>query len=278
MPARRSTTTIDVMSQQTFELTAAEAAAYEALFVPNFFAQWVPFLLDAVQVGSGQRLLDVACGTGVVAREALSRVGPNGSVVGLDRTDAMLNVAREVAPAVEWVRGDAADLPFPDAEFDRVVSQMAMMFFPEPGAALAEMRRTVRSDGQVAVLVPGSLASNPPYEIFVDIVTRHAGAEARELVSTYFALGETDRLEAVFAAAGLRVSHCSHPVGRTRDSSIEAAFTAEIEGTPLGGWLSAESRAAILSDCERLMARWSTSEGFDSPFTCNLIVARPDQG
>jgi SAM-dependent methyltransferase len=266
---------MDVMSQHTFELTATEAAAYETLFVPHFFAQWVPFLLDAVDLAPGHRMLDVGCGTGVVAREALSRVGSSGSVVGLDRNDAMLDVARDVAPSIEWVRGDAADLPFPDAGFDRVVSQMAMMFFPDPRAALAEMRRTVRPGGRVAVLVPGALASNPPYEIFVDVVHRHAGAEARQLVSTYFALGDIYRLHAAFTDAGLRVVHFSRPTGWNRNTSIEAAITFEIDATPLGGWLTDAARATILADCERLMAPWSTSRGLECPFSCTLTVAEP---
>ena len=113
-------------TQETFQLTAEMAEAYEARFVPAFFAQWAPRLLDAVGVSPGDRVLDVACGTGIVARTAASRVGPSGSVVGVDLSEAMLAVARRIRPDLRWVRGDAGALPLPDADFDTVVSQMAL--------------------------------------------------------------------------------------------------------------------------------------------------------
>ena len=83
-------------THETFQLTAEAAEVYEAAFVPAFFAQWAPRLLDAAGVGNGHCVLDVACGTGIVARGAADRVGPSGEVVGLDLSDAMLAVARRV--------------------------------------------------------------------------------------------------------------------------------------------------------------------------------------
>ncbi|HZN20326.1 MAG TPA: class I SAM-dependent methyltransferase [Micromonosporaceae bacterium] len=122
---------------ETFQLSAEAAEAYEAQFVPSFFAQWAPRLLDAAGVAAGQDVLDVACGTGIVARGAAERVGPDGSVTGVDRSEEMLAVARRVRPDLRWRHGDAAALPFGDREFDAVVCQMAMMFFPDPVARCA---------------------------------------------------------------------------------------------------------------------------------------------
>src|SRR5262245_52806720 len=99
-------------THETFQLTAEVAEVYEARFVPTFFAQWAPRLLDATGVTRGQQVLDVACGTGVVARAAAERVGAGGSVVGVDTSEAMLAVARRVRPDLAWRRGDAAALPF----------------------------------------------------------------------------------------------------------------------------------------------------------------------
>src|SRR5262245_18402472 len=99
-------------TQETFQLTAEMAEAYEAQFVPAFFAQWAPRLLDAAAVRIGQRVLDVACGTGIVARLAASRVGDSGAVVGLDLNEAMLAVARRIRPDLTWRQGSAEALPF----------------------------------------------------------------------------------------------------------------------------------------------------------------------
>lgn len=262
--------------QETFQLSAEVAEIYEAQFVPAFFAQWAPRLLDAAGVAEGQRVLDVACGTGIVARGAADRVGAAGSVVGLDLSPAMLAVARRIRPDLRWHQGDAAALPFSEAEFDVVVSQMAMMFFADPAAALREMRRVVRPAGTVGVLIPGALTANPPYQLFVDIVTRHAGPAARSLVTTYFALGDLAELVGLFTEAGLRVTAATSPVGESRFGSVDELVTIEIDSTPLGERLAPAARERILADCREAIAPWRTEDGsLRFRFECNLVMARP---
>ena len=94
------------MSTGNLEAQVAAARAYEALFVPALFTQWVPIMVEAAQLKSGQSVLDVACGTGVLARAAYEKVGPDGSVTGLDPGAGMLAVARERCPSVHWREGD----------------------------------------------------------------------------------------------------------------------------------------------------------------------------
>jgi ubiquinone/menaquinone biosynthesis C-methylase UbiE len=259
---------------ETFQLTAEAAEAYEAMFVPAFFAQWPPRLLDAAGVTEGQRVLDVACGTGIVARLAAERVAGAGMVAGADLSEAMLTVARRIRPDIDWRLGDAAALPFADGEFDVAVSQMGMMFFPDPAAALREMRRVVRPTGTVAVLVPGALSANRPYELFVDVVTRHAGAPARSLVTTYFALGDRDHLVRLFSDAGLHVTAASSVVGESRFGSIDELVNVEIDSTPLGERLERGDRERIAADCRDAIAPWLTEDGsLRFAFECNLVVA-----
>src|SRR5512145_434633 len=128
------------MSGPTLEQLIEAANAYEALFVPAIFAQWPPILADAARIQPGQRALDVACGTGALAREVVRRTGANGHVAGLDANPGMLAVARRIAPTVEWHEGRAESLPFADGSFDAVVSQFALMFFTDRRQALREMR------------------------------------------------------------------------------------------------------------------------------------------
>jgi ubiquinone/menaquinone biosynthesis C-methylase UbiE len=263
------------MAQETFQLSAEVAEVYEARFVPAFFAQWATRLLEVAEVTVGQRVLDVACGTGILARTAAERVGPAGSVVGVDLSDAMLTVARRVRPDLDWRQGDAAALPCGDGEFDVVASQMALMFFPDPDAAVREMRRAARPDGTVAVLVPATLAANPAYELFVDVVTRHAGPDARNLVTTYFALGDRDALAGLIGGAGLRVIRAEPTVGQMGFGSIDELVTVEIDSTPLGERLDPSARERILADCRPLFAPWQGADGtlrFD--FESTVVVAR----
>ncbi|HVL97815.1 MAG TPA: methyltransferase domain-containing protein [Egibacteraceae bacterium] len=117
---------------ETFELTREQAEFYEARFVPALFAEWAPLLVDAAAVCPGSSVLDVACGTGVVARTAAARVGEEGRVVGVDRSQGMLEVAGQLAPQAQFRLADAEQLPFEDGSFDMVLCQAGLMFFSDP--------------------------------------------------------------------------------------------------------------------------------------------------
>ena len=134
---------------ETFQITPEQAELYEERFVPALFAHWVDAVLDAAGVRTGQTLLDVACGTGIVARYAAERVGPTGHVTGLDLNPAMLAVASRVSPHLIWQQGDVSALPFDDDTFDVVTSPSAAMFFPDLTGALREMGRVTRPGGTV---------------------------------------------------------------------------------------------------------------------------------
>src|SRR6266540_6772690 len=96
------------------------ATTYEEFFLPALFQQWTPSVLDAAQVVAGQKVLDVACGTGILARATLARVTPGGSVAALDPNPGMLAVATRKEPGIAWRQGVAESLPYPDASFDVV--------------------------------------------------------------------------------------------------------------------------------------------------------------
>ena len=113
--------------------------AYEALFVPALFQQWAPVVAELAQINTGDRVLDIACGTGVLAREAAARTGQKGHVAGLDPHAGMLMVASDLSATIEWREGTAEALPFPDGSFDVVVSQFGLMFFTDRDKAIREM-------------------------------------------------------------------------------------------------------------------------------------------
>lgn len=209
--------TTSTQGSESFQIPIEAAEFYESAFVPAFFAQWAPILSDAAGVTSGQRVLDVACGTGIVARTAADRVAPDGTIVGVDLNGAMLTVARRVRPDIEFRQGSANALPFPDRSFDTVLSQMALMFFPDRPKALQEMARVVTAGGRVAVAVPGALDAQAAFAPFVAMAARHAGPEALSLLSTYFVCGNLDELTALVQSAGLQIvtarTHLGAPTG-----------------------------------------------------------------
>ena len=260
---------------ETFQLTLEQAKAYDDLFVPALFGQWAPQLVSCARVSSGQRVLDVACGTGAVARTAVDAVGPDGQVVGVDLNPAMLEVARASRPDLEWFQGDAEDLPFETGSFDVALCQSALFFFPDPGRAVREMARVVGAGGTVAIQTYSALDEQPAYGPFMDVVANHAGPEARVLLSTYWSLGDSAALAGLTAAAGLEVLETRTSLGVARFSSTDAVAHTEIRATPLADRLDSLAYDRILSDTRELLGSYVGEDGsVRVPIRATMIAAR----
>jgi SAM-dependent methyltransferase len=259
---------------ETFQIPIEAAEFYEAAFVPAFFAQWAPVLCAAAGVAPGHDVLDVACGTGIVARTAADLVGPTGSVTGLDLNEAMLTVARRVRPDLAWRRGDAGTLPFDDHSFDVVLSQMALMFLPDRDRAVREMARVTARGGTVGVLVPSQIERQAAFTPLIDIAARRAGPEAVSLLSSYFVCGGLDRLSAVFEGAGLTVTAARVVTGTYRASSVDAAVANEVESTPLRDRITDDVYEHIREDARVAWAAYTAADGsLSAPFDSDLVVA-----
>ena len=259
----------------TFQITPEQAAAYEELFVPALFAQWAPMMTDLAKIREDQRILDVACGTGVAARAAADLVGGSGSVVGLDLNPAMIEVAARIRPEIEWCQGDASELPFPGESFDAVLCQSALFFFPDVDRALSEMARVVRRGGVVVIQTYAALADQPAYREFDAIVRRVAPGEALGLLDTYWSMGDLAAMGAALERAGLGVVESRTTQGTVRYGTVENLVATEIRATPLAARLSQSQIDQILAECATVLNSFSTPErGLEMPITSHLVAAR----
>jgi SAM-dependent methyltransferase len=260
---------------ETFQLSIEAAEAYEANFVPALFAEWAGYLVDLAAVRPGQRVLDVACGTGIVARTADDRLAGSGSVTGTDLNEAMLAVAERVRPGIDWRQADAASQPFPDDSFDVVLCQAALMFLPDRAAAIREMARVAADGGTVAVQVWDRLEGQPAYGPLVAIAARHAGPEAVDLLSSYWTAGDLDELRRSIEAADLVVTNTRTVLGTARFPSLEQAVRIEIESTPLRDRITDAVYEAVLAEVVAALAPHETSTGAaELPISGHLVVAR----
>jgi ubiquinone/menaquinone biosynthesis C-methylase UbiE len=178
---------------------------YEEFLVPAMFAPFAERLIEHAGVGDGSRVLDVACGTGVVSRAAARRVGDGGSVTGVDLGEPTLAVARsrasEEGAAIDFIQSDAGALPFEDEAFDVVLCQQGLQFFPDRGAALAEMRRVMKPGGQLAVATWAAI-ERTPFIALANALARHVGPDAAQMMHAPYTLGEGADLARLIADAG----------------------------------------------------------------------------
>lgn len=263
------------MATEQFLISTEQAETYEERFVPALFQQWVEPVLQAAEPGPGDRLLDVACGTGVVARAAAGRVIPDGSVTGLDLNPAMLAVARRVSPQIDWRQGDVAALPFADGGFDVVTCQAAVFFFPDPTAALGEMARVTRTGGRVVVQAFSSLRAQPAYGPWVDMVSRHAGPDATELLGTYWSHGEPEMMRGRCADANLRVAAVHEHIRPAYFPNVETMVLTEVNATPLRDRLDQAELDQILGESHDVLGQFVRDGRLVIPLAGYVLTASP---
>ncbi|MBS9404412.1 methyltransferase domain-containing protein [Halomonas sp. TRM85114] len=262
------------MTHATIQAQIDAAKAYEDLMVPALFGEWGPVVADAAHIQTGQRVLDVACGTGVLARGVLSRTGKAEFVTGLDPNAGMLEVARQLAPGVEWQQGLAESLPFPDATFDVVVSQFGLMFFHDRSEAIREALRVLKPGGRMAFAVWDSLENIPAYADAVALLERLAGAPAANAVRAPFVLGDRRDLEMLFAGAGFKSVEVATRKGVARFPSVRVMVEADLRGwlPVLGVVLTEEQIEGILQAAEHALQQYVSSDGAASFATSAHIV------
>lgn len=190
------------MYQDVPEDLVEAGRGYEGLFVPALFAAWTKHLVEGAGIQEGSHVLDVACGTGVLARSALDRAGANGRVVGADPAPGMLAAAQEIEPAIEWVLCSAEALDVDDEAFDSVISQFGMMFFADRQKAAREMYRALKSGGSLAIAVWRSVEHNPAYADIISVLEKHVGTAAADALRLPYSLGNSDEITAVLEGSG----------------------------------------------------------------------------
>jgi ubiquinone/menaquinone biosynthesis C-methylase UbiE len=259
---------------EAWQVSDDAAVIYEQKFVPALFGSWAPKVADAAGIGLGDHVLDVACGTGALAREASKRVGPEGSVTGLDLNEGMLAVAKRVQPDVDWRQGDAAALPFENDRFDVVVSQFGLMYFPERIAALREMWRVLKPGGRLAVASWASFERAEGYRVLAEIAERRTTAEAAAILRAPFEIGDADELLGLYRAAGIEKMEFETREDFARFPSVEELVSAEVEGSPIGDRLSEAEYQALLDEAKVGLATYCNGDGsLAAPIAAHIVTA-----
>lgn len=199
---------------------------YERVLVPAVLKGLAARVVDLAAPREGERVLDLACGTGIVARTVAPIVGGAGSVVGVDVLPPMLAVARSIpapeGPSIEWRKGDATALDLPHSSFDLAICQQGLQFFPDRAAAASEVCRVLIPDGRFVASVWQGIDRQPFWAAFTEVEAANLAplGLTRDDVTLPFSWGDPDALRGLVAEAGFDPIELS-------TTTIEANFAAE---------------------------------------------------
>lgn len=257
------------------QVSSSAAEVYDTFFVPALFGQWTDVVLDAADVRSGHHVLDLGCGTGVLARAAHRRVGPEGRVIGVDPNDGMLAVARRSAPHIDWQTGVAEELPYLDHAFDRTVSQFALMFFSDPKSALGEIGRVTRPDGRVALAVWDRLDNNHGYARLAALVEDVLGSDAADAIRAPFQMGDDTEALAAIARAALTKPTVTRHRGLARFESLHAWLHTEIRGWTLADAIDDTRFMTLLDAAQNQLSDLVTDRGVLFDVSALVVTGSP---
>jgi len=253
-------------------------AIYEELMVPAFFRAFAEDLVARVAPRAGDRLLDIATGTGIVIRVALEHEPELVAPTGLDRTAGMLETARAVAGdlGATWLEGDALELPFDPDSFDVVTCQQGLQFFPDRAAALDEMRRVLAPGGRVAVACWAPVTEQEAQRVF-DAQVREREPDLAAIGLTPFSLGDPDELGGLLAGAGFEDVVVTRVELPAHFSSADAFFRSFAEGSPMALALAEMPAARVdaLRDATvRAVEPLVGPDGLHAAMVTHVVLAR----
>jgi ubiquinone/menaquinone biosynthesis C-methylase UbiE len=273
-----------VGEQEQWQLDGSAPELYQRYLVPAITALWAADLADQAALRPGERVLDVACGTGVVARGAAERVGSTGRVAALDINPGMLAVARSLqtttgAP-IEWHEGSVLALPFPDSAFDVVLCQLGLQFFPDRPAALREIRRVLVPAGRLALNVFGLIEHNPATHALANALDRHVGPEASVAKRTEHALADTEELHTLVAGVGFRDVVIRTARKLVRFPSPADYVRVQLAATPLASLIAQQDAAredrlvgALIEDVGAALTPYLGADGLTFPQEVHTVLA-----
>ena len=251
------------MDQDVSEDLVEAGRGYESLFVPALFEAWTKHLVEGAEIQEGSHVLDVACGTGVLARSALGRAGANGRVVGADPAPGMLAAAKEIEPAIDWVLCSAEALDVDDEVFDSIISQFGMMFFEDRQKSADEMFRAMKPGGSLAIAVWRSVEHNPAYADIISVLERQVGTAAADALRLPYSLGDAGKVTAVLEGSGFTDITIEAKTESARFPSSRQMVEAELRGwLPLFEiFLSEDEIDEVLIESDKTLDKFAGPSG-----------------
>ncbi len=269
------------MSQSSQWFTSNVPENYERYLVPAMFAVFAENLVHHGAVQPGDNVLDIACGTGIVARTVAPLAGYTGKVVGLDVAPGMLEIARS-APLpssarveIDWQESDVVNMPFEDGSFDVAISQQGFQFFPDPSAALKEIHRVLKPGGRIAFSVWRPIRYSPGFLVLAEALGRHISEDVGNTMRVPFSFAP-ERLRSLLTESGFRDLRIRIEVLPARFPSCEEFVKRQVASSPLAGPVGQASdpaRSGLISDVSAALDSSVDDDGLVFPLETHVVVA-----
>lgn len=258
---------------------------YEQYIVPTWMADWGSDLIGAGGVGPESRVLDVACGTGIIARKVAGLLGTEGRIAAVDFNEGMLRVARacaarEGATSIEWYKSDVAHMPFSPGEFDTVLCQQGLQFFPDKPAALREMERVLAPGGTLALGVWGRPEKSPHVPAICMVFTEYFGKDSTTIFNVACSLSDQKVLQNLVQDAGFSDIRIRSGIKIARHPSLSELLPAYFSVFPVAAQIAAmpeEKRNEMFRCIETNLAAWRENEGLAVPTENCILTAMKEK-
>jgi ubiquinone/menaquinone biosynthesis C-methylase UbiE len=269
----------DLNTGEQFQLSDEAAERYERCPARYILGPWAPLLVNGARPAAGERVLDVACGTGVVTRIAAERVGPSGRVVGVDLNPGMIRVARSlpapIGAPIEWLERSALDLRLEDASFDVVLCQQGLQFFPDKALALREMRRVLDHGGRLALSVWRGVGAY--HHAVGDALARFISAESAVRFRASRQVPTAEDLQRLATQAGftdvdVRLHEINIHLPRLDEFTLN-----HLAGTPVADDLAGatpQARQKLAASVMEQLQRYADGDGVTYPEAARVLTAR----
>lgn len=266
------------MTQSFYEKSGNPAENYQKFFVPTIGEPLAKELIAKADLHKGEKILDVACGTGIVTRLAAEKVGDKGKVDGLDINLGMLEVAKAVTPkdeGIEWHEASAASIPLPDNSFDVVMCQMGLQFVDDKPGALKEMHRVMKPEGRLVLNVPGPKTG--VMDVLDNALEKHISSDAARFVETTFSLYDSEEIKNMLIRAGFHNIKVEQKPKSLHLPSPKDFLWQYINGTPLSEIVShadEKSRVALEAEVVTNSQKFVENGGMKYEQNITVVTAR----
>ena len=259
-----------------WQLSGDGPSAYEKYIVPAYTGKWAHEMIRRAGLQEGEIILDVACGTGLVARTAADILGNTRLIHGVDVNEVMLKKARDIKKDIHWHNNDVTDLPFAENYFNVILCQQGLQYFPDPCLSLKEMNRVLVEKGRILLSVWRPIKYSPFYDSLNKALEKYVNHRAASMLSAAFTLGDSKKLRFLFDTAGFHNIQIHIVVKQMCYSPFEEFVTGGIMATPFFKdimEMQASKQEEMLQYIYDANRDYIDDNGLAAPMECYIVSA-----